>query len=55
MLLVSARPLSDGGREIEAPAPAVWRAAAAEGLTRAEYGRSWWVFESRAEYENALD
>lgn len=55
MFLISTRPLEDGTHEMEAPHPQIWSRARAEGLTKPEYGRTWFVYGSRAEYEEALD
>lgn len=55
MFLISTHPLSNGAHEMEAPHPQIWRWARDEGLTEPEYGVTWFVYGSRAEYEEALD
>jgi hypothetical protein len=53
--LTSTRELPGGGHEREIPAKLVWAGARKLGLSRADYGRTWFVHESKQDYLDSLD
>jgi hypothetical protein len=54
--LISTHELPNGGYEREIDSEIIWTVAEhGIGLTKRDYGRTWFVFESRTAYELALD
>lgn len=53
--LTSKCPLPDGTHEAEMHPNLIWERSKRMGLDYADYGRTWFVYASRQDYEDSLD
>lgn len=54
-LITSTHPLPNGSHEAEIHPNLIWESAQRMGLNFADYGRYWFVYASRQDYEDSLD